>query len=95
VAPIFEDYVAHNGVHRRLGFVAGDFFADDLPEADVLVMGHILHDWSLDEKRTLITKADAALPEGGALIVYESIIDDDRIGERIRAANESQHAHRD
>jgi hypothetical protein len=44
----------------------------------VLVMGHILHDWSLDEKRALIGKAHAALPEGGALIVYESIIDDDR-----------------
>ena len=41
-------------------------------------MGHILHDWSLDEKRTLISKAHEALPEGGALIVYEAIIDDDR-----------------
>jgi hypothetical protein len=41
-------------------------------------MGHILHDWGLDEKRLLIGKAYDALPEGGALIVYESIIDDDR-----------------
>ena len=78
VAPIFEEYVEHNGVQERLRFAAGDFFADELPEADVLVMGHILHDWSLDEKRTLISKAHEALPEGGALIVYESIIDDDR-----------------
>ena len=78
VAPVFEEYVEHNGVQERLRFAAGDFFADELPEADVLVMGHILHDWSLDEKRTLISKAHEALPEGGALIVYESIIDDDR-----------------
>ena len=41
-------------------------------------MGHILHDWSLDEKRMLIGKAYEALPDGGALIVYEAIIDDDR-----------------
>jgi len=41
-------------------------------------MGHILHDWSLDEKRMLLDKAYAALPEGGALIVYEALIDDDR-----------------
>ncbi len=41
-------------------------------------MGHILHDWDLDQKRTLIGKAYEALPEGGALIVYEAIIDDDR-----------------
>jgi hypothetical protein len=78
VAPVFEDYVEQNGLQERLRFVARDFFAHDLPEADVLMLGHILHDWGLDEKRTLIGKAFKALPEGGALIVYESIIDDDR-----------------
>jgi hypothetical protein len=41
-------------------------------------MGHILHDWDLDQKRTLIAKAHEALPEGGSLIVYDAIIDDDR-----------------
>ena len=41
-------------------------------------MGHILHDWDLDQKRTLIGKAYDALPEGGSLIVYEAIIDDNR-----------------
>jgi hypothetical protein len=78
VAPIFEDYVQQNGIEDRLRFAAGDFFANDLPKADVLVMGHILHDWGLDEKRTLISKAYEALPDKGALIVYETIIDDDR-----------------
>jgi hypothetical protein len=46
--------------------------------ADVLVMGHILHDWDLAEKRMLLRKAYEALPEGGALIVYDAIIDDER-----------------
>ena len=78
VAPVFEDFVEHNGMQGRLQFVGGDFFSDDLPQADVLVMGHVLHDWSLDEKRMLIGKAHEALPTGGALIVYEAIIDDDR-----------------
>jgi len=41
-------------------------------------MGHILHDWDLDQKRRLIAKAYAALPPGGALIVYEALIDDER-----------------
>ena len=41
-------------------------------------MGHVLHDWDLAEKKHLIARAYAALPPGGALIVYESIIDDDR-----------------
>lgn len=78
VAPIFEDYAEKNGVQDRLRFAAGDFFAEELPRADVLVMGHILHDWGLDEKRTLIQKAYEALPDKGALIIYETIIDDDR-----------------
>jgi len=56
----------------------GDFFADPLPNADVLIMGHILHDWDLGEKRLLLQKAYDALPTGGALIVYEGLIDDDR-----------------
>jgi hypothetical protein len=41
-------------------------------------MGHILHDWNLDEKKMLIRKAYEAIPEGGAFIAYDSIIDDDR-----------------
>ena len=59
-------------------FTAGDFLADPLPNAEVLIMGHILHDWELDQKRMLLQKAYDALPKGGALIVYEAIIDDER-----------------
>jgi precorrin-6B methylase 2 len=78
LAPIFEARVAEFGLGERLTFTAGDFFADPLPKADVLVMGHILHDWDLDQKRQLLTKAYDALPDGGALIVYDAIIDDER-----------------
>ena len=78
LAPIFAEYVAAHGLSDRLAFRAHDFFAGPLPNADVLVMGHLLHDWDFDEKKTLITKAYDALPSGGALIVYDAIIDDDR-----------------
>jgi O-methyltransferase domain/Dimerisation domain len=78
VGPIFEEYVHSFGLGSRLRFYPGDFFVDPLPKADVLVMGHILHDWSLDDKRLLIGKAYDALPDGGALIVYDAIIDDER-----------------
>lgn len=78
VEPIFEEYALSNGVAGRLRFEPGDFFADPLPSSDVIMMGHILHDWNLDEKKMLIGKAYEALPAGGALIVYESIIDDSR-----------------
>lgn len=78
VAPIFEEYAAAQGVADRLSFAPLDFFKQELPRADVVTMGHILHDWDLPTKKMLIAKAHAALPPGGALIVYEAIIDDDR-----------------
>ncbi len=78
VGPIFEEFVAANGLADRLRFYAGDFFADALPKADVIIMGHILHDWDPAQKRALLKKAHEALTDGGALIVYEALIDDER-----------------
>ena len=78
VGPVFEKYVQSHGLADRLSFYPGNFFTDPLPTADVLVMGHILHDWDLEEKRMLLKKAYDALPTGGALIVFEALIDDER-----------------
>jgi hypothetical protein len=78
VGPIFDAYTAQVGVADRVRFVGGDFFKDPIPQTDVVMMGHILHDWDLPTKKMLIEKAYAAIPKGGALIVYEAIIDDDR-----------------
>ncbi len=78
VAPIFEAYPTQLGVADRVRFMPGDFFNNPIPKADVVMMGHILHDWDLSTKKMLIAKAFDALPKGGALIVYEAIIDDDR-----------------
>ena len=78
IRPHFEAYVAAQGLSDRVRFQAGDFFTDELPSADVLVMGHVLHDWGLEKKQLLLAKAYDALPSSGALIVYETMIDDDR-----------------
>lgn len=78
VGPTFEEYAQANGLNGRLSFQPGDFFTEPLPRVDVLTMGHILHDWNLDEKKMLIGKAYEALNPGGALVVYDAIIDDDR-----------------
>ena len=69
VGPIFEDYVEKNGLSDRVKFSPGSFFDHPLPKADVVMMGHILHDWDLETKRMLIRKAWEALPEGGGFIV--------------------------
>src|SRR5262249_44784777 len=78
VRPHFDAYATQHELSERLSFRAGDFFTDPLPATDVLIMGHILHDWGLDKKRMLISKAYDALPFGGALIIYDSVIDDER-----------------
>ena len=49
-----------------------------MPRADVITMGNILHDWNLENKKMLIRKAYDALPQGGAFIAIENLIDDAR-----------------
>ena len=78
VQPVFEAYARERGVAQRLRFHSGNFFKDPLPPCDVIIMGHILHDWNLDEKRMLLRKAYDALSPKGAIIVHEALIDDAR-----------------
>jgi hypothetical protein len=78
VAPIAEKNIAAAGLTDRVSVASGDFFADPLPKADVITMGMILHDWNLDRKKHLIRSVYEALPEGGAFIVIENLIDDAR-----------------
>ena len=78
VAPLAEKHIKAAGMEKRIEAVAGDFFKDELPKADVITMGNVLHDWNLDNKKVLIAKAYDALPDGGAFIVIENLIDDAR-----------------
>ena len=70
--------IADAGLSDRIATADIDFFKDPIPPADVVTMGMILHDWNLETKMMLIRKAYDALPEGGAFIVVENIIDDAR-----------------
>ena len=78
VTPIANENIQKMGLSDHVEAVSGDFFKDDLPKADVVTMGNILHDWGKEDKLMLIDKAYKALPKGGALIVIENIIDNDR-----------------
>ena len=78
VEPIAQRTIEAAGLSDRVTTAAGDFFADPLPQADVITMGLVLHDWNLERKMHLIQAAYDALPEGGAFIAIENIIDDAR-----------------
>jgi hypothetical protein len=74
----FNGYAREHGVSERVRFWPGNFFHDDLPRADVLTFGRVLHNWDLPAKQILLSKAFEALPKNGAVIVYDILIDDDR-----------------
>jgi O-methyltransferase domain/Dimerisation domain len=76
--PLFDGYVRKHGLSDRLRFCAGNFFTDQLPAADVIVLGRVLHNWDLATKKMLLRKAYDALSSRGAVIVYERLIDDER-----------------
>jgi O-methyltransferase domain/Dimerisation domain len=76
--PIAKKAIDRAGLADRPQVISGDFFNEALPKADVITMGLILHDWNLEKKKHLIRLAYEALPEHGAFIAIENIIDDDR-----------------
>ncbi|MBT9582569.1 methyltransferase domain-containing protein [bacterium] len=78
VAPVARRHIEAMGADARVVVQEGDFFKDPLPEADVVTMGNILHDWDEDQKQVLIRKAYQAVPPGGMFIAIENVIDDAR-----------------
>lgn len=78
VEPIAKETIQQFGVTDRVKTQSGDFFAGAFPKADIVTMGNILHDWDEEKKLLLMKKAYEALPEGGAFIAIESVIDDER-----------------
>lgn len=79
LTPLVKDTLQNFGVEDRVDIVEGNFWFEKFPQADVYTMGNILHSFSLKNKRRLIRKAYEGLPEGGALIIIEMILDDNRI----------------
>ncbi|MGK0296068.1 MAG: hypothetical protein ACI884_002243 [Ulvibacter sp.] len=78
VAPIANEVIQQFQMHDRVKTDSGDFFKDEFPNADIVTMGNILHDWDEETKLMLIKNAYNALPEGGVLIAIENVIDADR-----------------
>lgn len=78
VAPIANETITQFQLNDRVKTNEGDFFKDNFPKADIVTMGNILHDWDEETKLMLIKKAYDSLPDGGAFVIIENIIDDER-----------------
>jgi acetylserotonin N-methyltransferase len=75
-----REMAAATAAAERVSFQAGDFFQGALPEADLYALGRILHDWTEDKIMVLLRKVYQRLPPGGALLIAEKLLDDDRAG---------------
>ena len=78
VTPIANETINKFQLQDRVTTANGDFFKDQFPKADIVVMGNILHDWDEETKLMLMKKAYDALPAGGVFVAIEAVIDDER-----------------
>lgn len=74
LATAFAEHAATHGGDTAADFVGGDFFTDPLPRADVVVFGHVLHNWDTERRRQLLRSAYEAVNPGGAVVVYDPMI---------------------
>uniref|UniRef100_A0A8C5E7K4 Acetylserotonin O-methyltransferase-like n=1 Tax=Gouania willdenowi TaxID=441366 RepID=A0A8C5E7K4_GOUWI len=75
-----RDYFHPVHTDDRVSFVAGDFFQDELPKADLYILARILHDWPNEKVCVLLRKiADACTP-GCGLLLSEIFLEEDRHG---------------
>ncbi|HKT03962.1 MAG TPA: methyltransferase [Rugosimonospora sp.] len=77
MAEPFAEHMDRHGTAASVLFTGGDFFADPLPSADVLIFGHVLHDWSAAQNAALLANAYESVPVGGAVLVYDAMLDPD------------------
>ncbi len=80
VAAFAREQVARSSAAGRIEVVTGDFFRDDLPEADLYALGRILHDWSEEKIELLLRKIVRRLPSGGGLLIAEKLLNENGVG---------------
>lgn len=78
VMPVAQKKIDSFRLTKRIRVVGGDFMKDELPQADLITMGNVLHGLDESLKQKLVQKVYDALPEGGAFMTIENIIDNER-----------------
>ena len=78
---IAREKIAEAAFSDRITTHPGDFFNEELPQgADVVLLSMILHDWTPEKNRVILTRCFDALPSGGAVIVSELMMNDEKTG---------------
>lgn len=80
VATLFEQpevvarVAAERGTDADIQLVAGDFFTDDLPVADVYVLMEIIHDWEDDDAVRILANIRRAAPDDAVVLIVETVL---------------------
>jgi 3-hydroxy-5-methyl-1-naphthoate 3-O-methyltransferase len=82
VVEIASAKVSQAGMADRIRTVAGNFFADaSYPDGhDLILLSMIMHDWSEAQNRQILRKCYEALPNGGAVVICELLVNDEKTG---------------
>ncbi|HZT33478.1 MAG TPA: class I SAM-dependent methyltransferase [Bryobacteraceae bacterium] len=80
VIEVAREHVSQSPARDRIELLSGDFFQGDLPDADLYALGRILHDWSEEKIHRLLARIYERLPAGGALLVAERLLEEDKSG---------------
>ncbi|MFI1913915.1 methyltransferase [Nocardia sp. NPDC020380] len=77
VRPLFDEHMRRLGTADQVDFHGGDFFHDPLPPTEVAILGHVLHDWPVESRRRILEGIAAAVQPGGALLIYDAMLETD------------------
>jgi predicted O-methyltransferase YrrM len=82
VTDIAAGNVKDAGLGDRITVTPGDFFADaSFPAGhDLHLFSMIMHDWNEEHDQLLLRKSFEALDSGGAVLICELLVDDDKTG---------------
>jgi len=80
VTALARDTIAAEGMGGRVETCDGDFFSGEFPPADLYSLGRILHDWDDEKGAALLRAVIQKLPSGGAVLVAEKLLNEDRVG---------------
>jgi len=82
VTGIAAEKIAEAGLSGRITARPGDFFADPkYPDShDVILLSMIMHDWSEEQDREILRKCHEALAPGGAVVISELLVNDEKTG---------------
>jgi O-methyltransferase len=77
---IAREHIARSAAAPRLHAMEGDFFEDELPEADLYALGRILHDWTEPKINRILRRMFDRLPSRGGVLIAEKLLNEDGVG---------------